>query len=58
MVVRLQTAEGKIKEYQTIKGVGNCIGERYLGSKNGLPNAEENGTDYLSPIKNAAIWSA
>ena len=31
MVVRLQTAEGKIKEYQTIKGVGNCIGGEVSG---------------------------
>ena len=31
MVVRLQTAEGKIKEYQTIKGVGNCIGGEVFG---------------------------
>jgi hypothetical protein len=27
MVVRLQTAEGKIKEYQTVKGVGDLNGE-------------------------------
>lgn len=31
MVFRLQTSEGKIKEYQTIKGVGNWIGGEVSG---------------------------
>ena len=31
MVVRLQTAEGKIKEYQTVYGVGPTIGDQVSG---------------------------
>lgn len=31
MAVRLQTAEGKIKEYQTVIGVGSCIGGEVSG---------------------------
>ena len=31
MAVRLQTIEGKIKEYQTIIGVGSCISGEVSG---------------------------
>jgi len=55
MAVRLQTANGEIKEYQTIRGVGTAIGGEVSGCDTW--NAEENGIKYPSLTKNAIIWS-